>query len=639
MSIEDIENLGLRDLNYSLQIDKILNSSLGTSNVKPRKIKSPFSEEMVKEYRDELSKPIIITDAAGVEHSYKYHPATTIPVIDAYIPPQIIHDEVGVRNHIAMLLNTIVDFEKEKDLIRTEIARLTALINSGTLGKRQRNAEIGNINKYKRDIEGLDKNIRDVEADVIATNQLLEDNKINLAINQAEKSRIDNINRTRIDNFINEMNLLNSGEFKMDQYPNETDEEYLNRLKDVAETPGNDYYTEVEAEIDNIKKFKANMKDLIRSDVEIEKVSNNLDTDTIFAINKIFSLVKSQFLKLFGFNNKSITTEEIVDFLTNMTNKSANLITGNEPAIIPGAPVPLMPGAPITADIVIENANNALIFDNIRLKRKLFLKIGRKPPVGRSKKEEKFIMFSHDGNVGTFINIFFGPAKPTSKEYDRSIKYLLSEIGLNKEDYVKYFGATPTQTNVEKFLEDNGIVVEPTTDYNYVPPGAGGHGQHIYGMGVEKLPQFCTLGKVLVRLDRLYYKNILSVLTKTKSNITGFKPCPVSDEFVNIVMKLCKKIQPTMADIKALKLNEKELYDTLLYISGVHKSVDVHTRDSSIDKLKEKLEIVEGEISSGNNNEKLLYELLEILDKLSHLGVITRADAKRHFEEIKSEYF
>ena len=94
-----------------------------------------------------------------------------------------------------------------------------------------------------------------------------------------------------------------------------------------------------------------------------------------------------------------------------------------------------------------------------------------------------------------------------------------------------------------------------------------------------------------------------------------------------------------MADIKALKLNEKELYDTLLYISGVHKSVDVHTRDSSIDKLKEKLEIVEGEISSGNNNEKLLYELLEILDKLSHLGVITRANAKRHFEEIKSEYF
>ena len=114
MSIEDIENLGLRDLNYSLQIDKILNSSLGTSNVKPRKIKSPFSEEMVKEYRDELNKPIIITDAGGVEHSYKYHPATIIPVIDAYIPPQVIHDKVGVRNHIAMLLNTIVDLEKER---------------------------------------------------------------------------------------------------------------------------------------------------------------------------------------------------------------------------------------------------------------------------------------------------------------------------------------------------------------------------------------------------------------------------------------------------------------------------------------------------------------------------------------------
>ena len=78
------------------------------------------------------------------------------------------------------------------------------------------------------------------------------------------------------------MNLLNAGEFKVDQYPIETDEEYLDRLKETAETPGNDYYTEVEAEIENIKKFKLNMKELIRSDIEIEKVQHKLDTGEFF---------------------------------------------------------------------------------------------------------------------------------------------------------------------------------------------------------------------------------------------------------------------------------------------------------------------------------------------------------------------
>jgi hypothetical protein len=103
-------------------------------------------------------------------------------------------------------------------------------------------------------------------------------------------------------------------------------------------------------------------------------------------------------------------------------------------------------------------------------------------------------------------------------------------------------------------------------------------------------------------------------------------------------MKLCNGEQP-IADLKTLKLNEKELYDMLLYLSGSHKSVDIHTRDTTIEKLKEKLQVVEGEISSGNNNEKLLNELLDILNKLSHLGVITRPQANKHFKQIQKDYF
>ena len=628
-------NLEFRDLNYLLQIDKILNTSLSTYKVKPRKIKSPFSEEMVKEYIDEANKPITITDSFGVQKQYKYHPATVEPVLEQYVPPAIIRDET-------MIKNKMYDFIDQMNLAGIEIANLNIEINkkkeninSGALSQNNIKNEEVNIARIRDKIKKIKVIIVELERNIATGQQLLDDNEQNKSLNQAEKSRVDAINKDRLNNFVNEMNLLNAGEFKVDQYPNETDEEYLDRLKETAETPGNDYYTEVEAEIENIKKFKLNMKELIRSDIEIEKVQHKLDTDDIFGINKIFALIKERFLKLFGFDNKNVTTDEIVDFMLNMTNQSADQITGTVPPgvqLLTTTASKITPGAKITPDIQVENANNSLIFHNINTRNTLFLKLG-------TAKRETFIMYSIDGRPGTFINVFFGPVKPSSKEYDRSMIKLLLDIGLTKEELTTLFGKTPTRSNVETFLEDNGITKEPTTTYNNVIPAGGGRAQKVYGMGIEKLPKLCPFGKVLIRLDRLYYKNILSVLTGTKVNIAGFKPCPVSDEFVNIIMKLCNGEQPTLADLKTLKLNEKELYDTLLYLSGSHKSVDIHTRDTTIEKLKEKLQIVEGEISSGNNNEKLLNELLDILNKLSHLGVITRPQANKHFKQIQKDYF
>ena len=634
MTEDSVNNLEFRDLNYLLQIDKILNTSLSTYKVKPRNIKSPFSEEMIKEYREEAKKPILVTDIHGVQKEYKYHPATVEPILEEYIPPAALRDEVVIKQRMFDFIDDINAAKIHMEKIKTEILNKRRSIDSGALSKPNKKIENANILLLQAELVKMRPIILDLERNIATGQQLLDDNEANKSLNQAEKSRIDAINKDKLNNFVNEMNLLNAGEFKVDQYPNETDEEYLDRLKETAQTPGNDYYTEVEAEIDNIKRFKINMKDLIRSDIEIEKVQHKLDTDDIFGINKIFTLIKEKFLKLFGFDNKNVSTDEIVDFMLNMINQSADQITGTAPPALQLvlAPAKIPPGTRITPNIEIGNANNALIFNNNTNGTRLFLKLG-------TAKRDTFIMYSFDGNVGTFINVFFGPAKVTSKEYDRSMIKLLLDIGLTKDELTKLFGKTPTRSNVEKFLEDNGITKEPTAHYEYVVPAGGGRGQHIYGMGVEKLPQLCPFGKVLIRLDRLYYKNILSVLTHTKVNIAGFKPCPVSDEFVNIIMKLCKGEQPTSSDLKTLKLNEKELYDTLLYLSGSHKSVDINTMDTTIEKLKEKLKVVEGEISSGNNNKKLLTELLDILNKLSHLGVITRPQANKHFKQIQKDYF
>ena len=107
MTEDSVNNLEFRDLNYLLQIDKILNTSLSTYKVKPRNIKSPFSEEMIKEYREEAKKPILVTDIHGVQKEYKYHPATVEPILEEYIPPAALRDEVVIKQRMFDFIDDI----------------------------------------------------------------------------------------------------------------------------------------------------------------------------------------------------------------------------------------------------------------------------------------------------------------------------------------------------------------------------------------------------------------------------------------------------------------------------------------------------------------------------------------------------
>ncbi len=60
---------------------------------------------------------------------------------------------------------------------------------------------------------------------------------------------------------------------------------------------------------------------------------------------------------------------------------------------------------------------------------------------------------------------------------------------------------------------------------------------------------------------------------------------------------------------------------------------------NNINRLKDRLELLEAEIMAGNNNASLLEELRVILLKLHHFKTITITEAKRHFGAIKKSYF
>lgn len=662
---DKLANEDLKELNYLLQIDKILNEASQNDKSVGRRIKSVVTEEMIKEYKDELNKPVIVTDDHGVEHSYKYHPASTTPQLDAYPPLAVIRDEPTLNALIHDEVNKIHVERLKLDRINARIARVIDMINTGSYkkmygkkaGKNQKEAidkeNLANEKILHDEKDTLDFDKIPIQNDIItleANIRALQDEILNIPIlvseNQAKISITDIENKNKISNYADELKVLNSGALNTDRFENETDNDYLDRLKQNAQTPSDNSYLEIEAEIFNVKKFKENMKHLISSDSNIESIMKNLDTDEIFNINSVFNIIQEQFLKVFGYNNKNISIDEITDFLLNYAYKRSNLIAGSK-ATTTTTPLMLPPPAgmavappfiQVSKDVRLITDHNMCIFINTDTGTELYFKLSNKKNVGE-KLNKRLVMFSYTGNVGTYENVSFLTKDPTNPR--NFLKLLIEDIGLTKQDINTIFKGGITMKKVEDWLsKEQGLKEEPATIYNKVVV-AGKYDEHVYGMGLHlaKIPKFCQFGKIFIKLDKLFYKNILAVKDQNKFNIHGFKDCPVSDEFVELIMKMCKGHQPTPSDIKNLKLNEKEIFDMLLYTSGVHKTVHTNTKDSTIEKLKSRLELVEGEIESGNNNIKLLHELGEILNKLSNLGVIAKANAKKHFDAIRKDFF
>ena len=68
-------------------------------------------------------------------------------------------------------------------------------------------------------------------------------------------------------------------------------------------------------------------------------------------------------------------------------------------------------------------------------------------------------------------------------------------------------------------------------------------------------------------------------------------------------------------------------------MSGMNKHMQHHSGDEITSELKDRLELIEGEIEAGNNNKELLNELREVLMKLYHYNVIFLIVAKKYLKQ------
>ena len=245
------------------------------------------------------------------------------------------------------------------------------------------------------------------------------------------------------------------------------------------------------------------------------------------------------------------------------------------------------------------------------------------------------ILYSKTGDEGSFVSL----GKLSKNE---PIDKIMEIVDLDLPTVQKIFNITRgTKVDlVQKIitkLEDSGITPSEHQSF-YI---GDERKNRIIGEGLshEKKDKKVKFGDVVIMPNKLFYDNILSISRPDGVKINGFKNRHVSDDFVVCVVKMLHKRDDYQRELNNLSSSERVLLDNLLKIANLHKKIITGSGSQSIDKLKNELQILEGQIQAGNNNESLKKKLHDILHKLAYFKVISLTQANKHYKDYIKNFF
>lgn len=699
-SKEKIDVNDLRQLTIEAQLAKISTNAIQDKlGSKPSKIKSDVTKEMILDYQNEMLKPI---EVGGVK--YKYHPSSIDIDLEEYVPPNRLpsDDEISdVRNErlniskelpkiekrISFLNKSVLDVRDKYDRdIAETILRYQRYEDFPLQQEKQREITF----RFERALDNLQRLIDEEQAKyangiayIDGVNQALEELKMKQSENQAEETRVKNINKARLKAYEEDLKLLNRGRLNVTQEEGESEEDYKERLRQTGQMTVSEDDMANSADLYNRDKLRELVLELVRDTGIISNAIKFLDQDQVFKINQNWSRIKRDFLKAYGFDNKTVKEQDLIDFflqevepIIDAINKgkappTADLL-GEIPEAVVGEvveavaePKPKKPKLKTFAELQTMGADALKAYylkfkkapakwnkklDDIRLFIQEADLVADKNPDGSDREIEGITSPPLGSSLGAkkthTIAELEAIAQPvfdkltaeweritsTSADEDRRTLggVILAKIG-NAEDAFEEGDKDKFYRSLNELEDLVPDIIRREARMAEIYP------REITGNGLQPIkhdiPNLIEFGKVKISPRKLYYNNTLAIKHKSGNSLVGLPNVQVSDKFVSIIMNLLKGKKPSLKDFTQLDLNEKGIYDSLIYIAGLQKEVDNNFGETK-QQLKNRLELIEGSISAGNTNPSLKKELHALLGKMAHTGMIGYGDAKRYYASV-----
>jgi len=151
---------------------------------------------------------------------------------------------------------------------------------------------------------------------------------------------------------------------------------------------------------------------------------------------------------------------------------------------------------------------------------------------------------------------------------------------------------------------------------------------------VEKVPSYIQFGKHLLHQHNLL-GGILQIRRHSGNIINELPRQAIGGKLRNVLIKLTGTGSPSFEDINELSTHEKEILNKVVK----HCKIDQRLLVPTPDKTKEeqdmnRLQILSGEITAGNNNPTIVKELKTLLLRLKNSGRIPKREAHEIMEDL-----
>jgi len=434
--------------------------------------------------------------------------------------------------------------------------------------------------------------------------------------------------------------------------PEESEEEYLARLASYGTMPFDDKETLARAQTFNLEIFKNNLREITNNESKIEEVYNHfnsIDPGYIGEFNKIFPLFLESYKKIFGINNISVKSSDMINFIERfMESKGMEFLQPQQMTLYMQPPIipPTTQGEPIINFPEVDETETPVSFyfedENNDGKYKLMYRGTKLFFISKVKKDANTKLYvSETGNKGTYRELTFqrGQAYITTKlknlmgeeVYNYFLSYLFPNTNILKITIKDINDEIIKKLDKHYILKDG----EEIKNYSNIPQ------QPVLGFGINKRTkakeEYKKIGKIYISPDKLN-KNVLSIQNEKRLKIKGLKNKHISDNLADAFLKISNNNNLTNKDINILDEDEKLLLDNILYIAGLHKNIS-GSGLNSVEKYKNKLNLIVGEIEAGNNNDKIKSDLYDVLFKLVHFGALGEKEARNYYKNILTNYF
>ena len=596
---------------------------------------TPLQRSLEDDYEIEMTKPFVFDGK-----SYNLGFAEDLPVLDQDVDEEEQGLEERQRTEFDLFTR---EYDMQSQSINDELDRLNAslLVIDDEIRELEDNVNSGALDNKtfvaRKLQKGLEK--KEIRANINQLRSQLDD--ITMQRNdfgprfeqekQATKARIVQKNKKIIGQFLDDYKMYSQGREPPPREDNESDEDYMARVRDNSVSIKNlpPEVAAARAQEFLSKWLRENFKSILKQNWEIEKILNSLSDEMKMLLKKSWPQFMAKLKELGAIFSKNFTSEDYIEIIevflnrdkygsnSNEANKLLREIAENtkqnfeteESGFYPEPIEAAVTAATVKADVVITPLDTN---ETVKVEKDGFDPIYFKVVVGFTSKKPVAV-WSTDNREETFIEW-------NNKQNGELQSVALRKSGFGSLELKKLFqiSGSFTASNIAVGLTDAGLKIVAAKQFK------SSQGSDLLGYGLTKsVEKYIPFGKVLLGVHKLHTNNVLSVLTPSKKSINGFLSTPVSERLSNLLLKISANKKVTHEDLAKLVTSEKILYDHLMHIAGIRDSIIPNTKSDTIEKIKMRFTILQGEIMAGNDNNQIKTEIKSILHKLHNFKVIS----------------